>query len=1237
MKGSQRKDFFREIRKSMGRYLSILFIVALGVAFYAGVRSAEPDMRQSADQYFDETNLMDIRILGTLGLTQDDLEAIRKIDGVTGAEGGYSAEFLTYDEDKKLVVNVMSLAGDINRMTVEEGRLPEAPDECFVDSLFMEARGLKIGDTLTFEADKGEDVLDTLVTDTFTIVGSGSYSYYLSWDRGTSGIGSGKTDAFVMVEPESFALDVYTVIYASVDSADGLLCYSDSYEDRISGITDQIEAIADGRCEIRYASVKAEADEKIADAKADIADGEQQIEDARQELADAEAKLEDARAQIADGEKELADGKKTFADGEKELADGQKQLDDGQKAYDEAKALIAEHEQKLADGKAELAKKEQELADARTQLEDGRRQLESAKGTLNSGRSELAAKEEELNKSEEAVKAGWKQYNDGKAQLASLQQTLAGLQEYERQIREINDLINAGGQTPEELERLQASLAQVTAACELTKQAVMSQDSIRDAMNQAGVADENSPYFTAVFEQVVQTVTAQQTPVLEESRQTLLSYEAQIKDGRAQIADAKAQLEEAGKVLNEKENELAEAPAKLADGERQIEEAKRTIADAEAALADAKEQLAESGAKLADARKELESGSAELESHRQEITDAEAKLADARAEVADGEAKLADARKEFDESVPDAEEKIADGRQQVADAEEKLADLKEPEWYVLDRNSIQTYVEFDMDAERIGAIGKVFPAIFFLVAALVSLTTMTRMIEEERTQIGTLKALGYSKASIAAKYLFYALSASVAGGILGVLVGSKVLPAVIIAAYSILYSNLKVVVLPLHMDLAVSSVLLAVACTVGAAYAACYKELLSTPAELMRPPAPKEGKRVLLERITFLWKRLNFTQKSTVRNLFRYKKRFFMTVFGIGGCMALLMVGFGLGDSIRQIVNNQYKNIWIYDGELTLDEDLERTEEETLAAEVVEDYDNITQSMFVRQNSIDFEKDGVTKSGYLFVPEYMDQVSDFLVLKNRVTQERYALSNDGVIITEKLARLLGVSAGDQIILKDSDTKSHTVTVEAIAENYLYHYVYMTPALYEQLYGSEPDYNKLLLKFQDTSKEAQEQLGNELLSDDRVSSVSFVTELESKVQDMMRSLDLVVWVLIISAGLLAFVVLYNLNNINVTERRRELATIKVLGFYDNEVAEYVYRENVFLTVFGITAGIALGIVLHQFVIRTCEIDMIMFGRTIKPLSYLYSTLLTLFFTVAVNFSMYFKLKKIDMVESLKSIE
>ena len=1243
MKKALRTDLFREIRKSMSRYLSLLFIVALGVAFFAGIRSAEPDMQLSADRQYDSSNLMDIRVLGTLGVTDDDLEAILAVDGVESVEAIQSLEAFASSEEDEYILSVTTLTSVISTPQLTEGRLPESEDECVLDALLSD--DYELGDTITLYGEEEGDLDDSLSLTTYTIVGFANSPYYLSWDRGTASIGDGTCDGILFLMPEVFTADYYSQILITVEGALELTAYTDEYQDLVDSMVSAIEEIADAQCELRYTSVLDEAEEALEEGRAELADAEaeadEELADAYQELTDAEAELADAKEQLADAEAELADGiaeleeaEAEVADGiaeleeaEAELADGEVELADGWAQYQEGMEELVASEAELESAKAELEEQEAEFLTQKAEFEEQAAVLADAWSQLEDGEAALAGAEAELTAQEAVLAAGWEEYEAGLAAWEEgWSQYEAGLAEYEAGVTE--------------LESLQAQLTQLEEA--LTAQGIdPSEDETYLALAQAiAEAEAQLTAAKAVLDASLAELTSTKEQ-LDAAAAELTAGEEEITAGWAEIKAQTTTLEATRATLTESQAQLDAAEEQITEGEAQIAAAWAEIEEAEAQLAEGQATLAESyqtllaaQAEIEAGRTEIEEGWAEIEEAQAEIADGWAEIADAEAEIADAEIEIADGWEEYEDGKAEAEAEIADAEAEIADAEAEIADIEYPEWYVLDRNTVASYVEYGMNAERVGKIGQVFPAIFFLVAALVALTTMTRMVEEERTQIGTLKALGYSQAAIAAKYLIYALSASLIGSILGVLVGCTVLPQVIMMAYQIMYTTLEQRLSPIQPTQSIVSTLIAVCCVTIATWAACYRELRSSPAELMRPAAPKQGKRILLERVTFFWNRLNFSGKATLRNLIRYKKRFFMTIFGIGGCMGLLMVGFGLKDSIATIMDNQYTTIWTFDVTLGLDDDEDTAE----AAAWAEEQDEVLDTLTVYEVSKEAESEADTLDIYLFVPETLDTLDEYVDLHSRTKSgETYTLTDDGVIITEKLARVLELDIGDSFEIKDSETESHTVTVTAIVENYLYHYVYMTPALYEEVYGETPEYNELLAHTVELDLTDEETLATALLSSDGISSITYTRDRQETVDNMMGALDLIMWVLIISAGLLAFVVLYNLNNINITERRRELATLKVLGFYDGEVAGYVYRENVLLTILGILLGIVIGIYLHRFVIETAEIDSFMFGRTIKPMSYVYCILLTILFSILVNGYMFFKLKKIDMIESLKSVE
>lgn len=683
-----------------------------------------------------------------------------------------------------------------------------------------------------------------------------------------------------------------------------------------------------------------------------------------------------------------------------------------------------------------------------------------------------------------------------------------------------------------------------------------------------------------------------------------LAMEGQIKTGEQQLSYAKSQL---------------------AAYNTELESKKKSLSDIETELFNARSALD-------DSRQQLEAESRKLQYSKK---NAQSQFESSRKELDNSREALAKAEQDYENAKKESDDKISDARTKIADAEEKISKLEKPVWYVLDRGTNPGFVDYGKGADRVDAIAQVFPVFFFLVAALVCLTTMTRMVDEQRTYIGTLKALGYSKISIASKYLLYAAAASLSGSVFGVLIGFRVFPTVIFNAYEIMYT-LPPVITEFNTFYAAISTAFAVLATTTAAWVACYNELAETPALLMRPKAPKIGKRVFLERIGFIWSRLNFTRKITMRNLLRYKRRFFMTVFGIGGCTALLLSGFGLKDSIMSIVTKQFNELYEYNMVIGLKESINFSENTGLIDIVMSDH-RISDSMYMKEQTIDIGAGETSKSVSLIVPQDTKKMESFINLRIRTSGLKVPLTDDGVVLTEKLANTLHVGIGDEIYIKDGDTKRINVKVAGITENYVSHYVYMSPNLYETAYGEKVKFQELTAKITSTSEDFENKLSTDLIKNSDISSISFTTGISKNFNDIISSLNYIVLVLIISAGALAFVVLYNLTNINVTERLREIATIKVLGFYDKEVSAYVYRENVILTLIGMILGLVLGIFLHKFIVVTAEVDYVMFGRDIKPLSYLYSSLLTVFFSGLVNLIMHFKLKKISMVESLKSID
>lgn len=1098
MKRALMKDTFKEITHTFKRFVSILLIVLLGVGFFAGIKATSPDMKKTIDRYFDVQDVMDIQVLSTLGLTQKDIDELEKIEGVEQVEGSYSTDAIVNIGEKEVVVKLMGLHEEINQVTVVEGRLPENNQECVVETRFLAGTEHKIGDTITIEAediqnDDGENQA-LLKQKEVTIVGTVRSPLYISSDRGTTKLGSGKINYYMYIPLDNFDTDIRTVAYVTVQRAKDLKTYNQNYEDMVQDVKDRIDSISEERKQERYKEIYDEANTKIEDAQKEL---DEQKEKAEKEIADAKAKIEDAKKELETGKAELASQK---ASTQTQLAKAKQQLDEAETELSEKEKLF----------ETEKKKAEEEIKTAKQQLED--------------------------------LKNVQTQYTTATTTLMTLETNLQNLQE---QVAMLD---------PEtQQEQIMAINAQIT-----------------QIQAQISTLETNI--------QAIETELANQGIQIAELSQTINTIQTQITSAEKELANNEQQLKQARTNLNQQKSSY-EANKKSADTQ---------------------------------------------------FTSAQAELDRAEREIGENERKLQEEQKKADETIQEAQE-------QLEDAKIELAEIKKPDWYILDRNQNVGYVSYLQETDRIANIAKVFPVVFFVVAALISLTSMTRMVEEQRVQIGTLKALGYTKRQIASKYIIYAALATILGGFIGMAIGFYLIPKIICGMYGMMYT-LPEAVLEFNTRYAITGMLVAVICTVGATIFSCTKALKNTPANLMRPKAPKPGKRVFLEKIPFIWKHFNFTQKVTARNLFRYKKRFLMTIIGVAGCTALIVAGFGLRDAVGDMIPSQYGEIFKYNLEITLKDNLKQKQIQE-ADEKVSKQEEITNSIKVNMQSVEIVKNDNNQSIQLIVPEEVEHLQDFISLRDRTKRDyTYTLDTEGVIVTEKIARLLDIENGETITIRNTDDVEIQAKVVGITENYLYHYIYMSPELYEELYQEEMKPNTILAITNNLTEEQEDSLGKSILADkDNISSVLFTSMTTDIFAEVMENMTLVVWILIIAAGLLALVVLYNLSNTNISERIRELATIKVLGFYDKEVYNYVNKETIILTIIGILLGLIGGNFLTTFIIKTCELDVLMFNPEIKTASYLYGIAITAVFATAVNISTYFALKKIDMIESLKSVE
>ena len=1060
------KNIFGEIRATMGRFIAIFAIVALGAGFYAGIQATTPDMRESADKYFDEYDLMDARIVSTLGFSQSDVDSFKSMDGVERVWATYGLDVLVEAEDSSLkTVRLHAYTDDcMNKPQITQGRLPEAANECVIDGELTKY-GWNIGDTMIISAQNDAESYDMLVSKGYTIVGIANSPYYITFQRGKTNVGDGTIRGFVYIMEQNFDSDAYLEVYLTFKGAKELNTFSTKYNNISEEMSNQLDAVAPEREQARKDEIIGEAQQKIDDAQTELDDAKAEFETSKQ---DAEAQLADAKQKLDDGEKDIEDAERTLRASRVQLLAAQE-------------ALSAEREEFV---------------------------LQSA-----AGEKEINEAREELSAADAQLRAAIAQYEDGMAQLEQLESQIAEL----------------------------------------------------DSTGQSEQAD-------------------------------LLRPQAQALS--AQLSAAKADIDSSSAQLNAGYIEL-----------------NNNIEQLEAGKASAEEEFN-------SAQLQIDSGWAQYYSGRR-------KIADARAELEEGKAEYEQKKQEADEKLSQAQAQLDDAQTQLEDAEDKLSDIQDATWYIQTRSDMSGYSSFEDTMKRVAALADVFPVLFFIVAALVCLTSMTRMVEEQRTQTGLLKALGYSKLSIALKYIFYAGVACITGSALGIMIGLRLFPAVIWSAYAILYT-LPELIISFNIGYAVLAGTAAFACTTGATIWACYHDLKSVPADLIRPRAPLPGKRVFMERIPVIWNRLSFLTKVTVRNILRYKKRFFMTVIGIAGCTGLLLTGFGIRDSITGIVDKQFGQLFNYDMMVVLSDPNEQADSAVRA---------LAKSMFYAiQDDAAIVSDTYDKNITLFVPDNMDSMKQLITLRDRGSQKMLEYPGNGsVVITERFANQNGIQAGDTVTVRDGDGTKAQFTVSGICENYVFSYVYMSPQDYEAAFGKH-DFKMAFVAFgSEPTQEQKDQTAKELLTYNKVAQVAFVSDMRAEFDNSIDGINVVVYVIILCASLLAFVVLYNLTNINITERMREIATIKVLGFYDMEVAGYVYRENMALTVIGAVIGLGLGVLMHRYVITTVEVDMVMFERLIKPISFVWSFLFTFGFSMFVNLVMFFKLKRISMVESLKSVE
>lgn len=1264
------KDIWIEIGKSKARFLALLAIITLGVAFFAGIKAAGPDMLDTANQYYEDNNLYDLKVLSTYGLEEADIAILDETADLS------VHPMRTVDiemEGSDFLVKVFPLqsgADPVNAYALVDGRLPETSGEVALDAKQNLSSTYQIGDTITFRHESDEDLSDeekenriSLKEQEYTVVGFVYSPMYIETImRGSTNVGKGSLDAFVVVPESDILGSIYTEAYLTMAPTVAETGYTDAYDEQVDRLADEVELALNGRPLERINEIRAEGQRKIRDAEDELQEGKDKLAEAEQELQDARQQLDDGTALYEENRQlfldKIAQAESTLTASQAEIDAGMAEYRAGLATYLENKALydeakVAWEAQKKAlqgqnDSDASLdallaslpdTPEGREIAELAQMLLDGQAEVEATQSSLEMKALELQERAAAL-------------ASKGELLLAEQMSLEADAAAYQKELAIFTADMTAF-QTEKAIKQAEFSTRQ--AAIDSERAALEELDPETDPSvaerltaldeEQAALDAERAALAQAETELTVRQSELEQEGASLSTRQEALTAAAAA--FQAERASEEAALLEEQRLLESAGNELAARGEELLDQQQLLEEKIAAfMADAEAQIAAADAQFAEQGIALENGRLELASAFSQLEDGQIQINNGwselesqrvsgEQALGEAWQEIQQGEAAYQEGLVTFTAERVDAEIEIADGERQVAEAKQALADLIEPVYYVTDRSGNPGYQEYRDNADRISAIAEIFPVFFFLIAALVSFTTMARMVDEQRQQMGTLKGLGYSDFDIAKKYLIYAAIACIVGTSLGLVAGYNIFPAVIFDAYGSMYS-LPSVKITYYLSYALISIAIALLCTIGPAAWAAHASLRENPAMMMRPKAPKNGKRVLLERVTFIWDRLSFNSKITVRNLMRYKARNMMTILGVAGCTALILTGYGIKNSISGLADTQFNDVMRYNA-ITAMRPEASAEEIASYDELVAATPEITDHLKVVQESYKLDKKGVNLQNVtVFAPLESENLPDFVSLRDRITQEPIVLTDEGAVISEKLANLADVGPGDSIEIRNDEMQTYQIPIQAVTENYVNHYIYLTPSLYEEIFiqAAEPTTDLLLF---DEPESWERSFGSEVMGEQAVALVTFINSVDRSFAETLGSLDVVTLVLIVSAASLAFVVLYSLTNINVSERIRELSTIKVLGFYDVEVSMYIYRESLVLTLLGILFGFVLGKILSTVVLKMVEIDFMMFPPTIMPISYLYAGLLSLLFSSVVMLIMHRKLKQVDMIEALKSVE
>ena len=1150
-RNAMRKNLLQSIVKSFGRYIAIVAIIALGASMFVGLLMTKTDMVATGQKFMDEQNMFDLRLISTYGWGEEELAAIREMDGVEEAEGIIYVDAIARldDTEDDSVYRFYGTSQQVNGISLRGGRMPQAGDECVIVGYNM--TDSIIGTQLTISRENTSNTLDTLAFDTYTVVGYVATPLYMDMNRGTTSVGNGSLANCLFVHQEGLDTDVYSEINLTIPG--DYDAYTDVYHDAMKAAADALEPDVVRLGEERFEKLRAEALESYQDGRREYYDG-------------------------------LNEYKKAKAEAMEELEDAYQQLL-------EAQALIAENEQKIIDGEAQIASGWAQVAAGRQELEAGKKEYETLRASIDT--AALEGMSMLMNRRDELV-----------ANIAAIDAEIAGIDA---------QLGLSGDSGNEETAQLDRQIAELDGMIQATDSAIQAAEYTLNLMKQYPGTPKD------MIDGTEATISALEGQKAE--------YEAQRKElveQRNEILNPGGDASDYDELVARKNELLSERSFY----ETTLEGVELAIESADSTIAGVMEQLAAAEAEIIAGEQQLAAAQSQLWAAEQELADGKVQLEEGKIELAEGWIEYEEGKAEAEKEFAKAEQKLADGKAELDDGLRQITEMGSVDVFILDRSSNIGYGSLESASDIVQGVSRVFPAFFLLVAALVCITTMTRMIDEERTQIGTLKALGYSNFAIISKYLIYAGSGAILGCGLGVVVGSMAFPTILWQAYKIMLYITDGIVLRFNWVLCSVVVLAYTTVMLSVTWYCCRKALKEVPAELIRPKAPDVGKKILLERLPF-WHKISFLNKVTIRNIFRYRQRLAMMMVGIGGCTALLVTGFGLRDSIVNVVDYQFEEVTTYDLQVYFAEHQTEGDQYRFEGEVRDLAEDV---MFYHQESIDVEWDGQAKEIFLMVGD--SEFQNFIDFHSGEEQLSMPKTNE-VLLSVGVAEALGIQVGDQVVMRNADMRRLNLTVSGIYDNHVHNYAIITPQTIESQWDIQPEMQMALLKV--VPDRDVYSLAAQISGLDGVMNVQVSADMADMVANMMEALDLVVVVIVFCAGLLAAIVLYNLTNINITERIREIATIKVLGFRAGETASYVFKENMALSVMGTVLGLGLGKLLLEFVMSQVKIDMVWFDARILWPSFLWSVLLTILTACIVDFIFYFRLEKINMAEALKSVE